>query len=197
VRALLAALCLLWWGAADAKQAGFNSPKGRRIYTPDETFRGVLDQDTRDFVVEVAVGSGPEGNLGLVVGWLAKEVKGVELYAGVGFEALPSLNYTGAVRYLMNFSGYRPYVGAGYLFQRMPELETRSHNAFVETGYSWKLRYTYHLTAGIGLRYMMDVSVEPGSPLSDETTDPAFLEEQLDDLKRWAPTFALRFSRAF
>ena len=197
MRALIVLGVLLGSGAVCAKQHGLSSPHGRRIYAPDDTFRGALDQDTRDFVIEVAVGSAPEGNLGLVVGWLAKELKGVEFYAGVGFEALPSVNYTGAVRYLMNFSGYRPYVGGGYLFQRMPELQTRSHNAFVETGYSWKLRYTYHLTAGVGLRYLMDVRVEPGSPLSDATTDPAFLDAQLDALSRWAPTFALRFSRAF
>jgi hypothetical protein len=182
---------------AHAKSHGMASPGGRRIYQPDETFQETLDQNVRQFVVEAAVGAGPEGNVGLLLGWINKPVRGVEFYAGVGIESNPARQYTGTVRYLFNIDGYRPYLGAGYLFKDLYVLRTHSHNVFAEAGYSWVLHHTYHLTAGIGVRYMASVGIRSDSPLLANDVDPASLAEQEDALVRWVPTAVLRFSRAF
>lgn len=182
---------------ASAKRYGVNTPSSRAIYTPTETFGEVLDQDQRNFVIEVALGAGPEGNLGLILGWLAKGIKGVEFYVGMGRDFSSAEIYTGATRYLMNFSGYRPFVSLGYQFQHLEAVDLETHAVFAETGYSWKLRYTYHLTVAVGARYVFDKQVLPGSVLEGPDIDQAFLDEQLDDVFPIVPTLALRFSRAF
>jgi hypothetical protein len=181
------------WG----KEVGFRSPGGREIYDENESFAGVSDTGKRQFVIEVAVGAGPEGNLGVLLGWLNQPVRGLEWYAGVGLEVNPATHYTLASRYLFNIDGYRPYVGAGYLYNDLYELRTYSHDVFAEIGYSWVLHDTYHLTAGIGVRRILYIGIRDDSPLKDSDVDPALLEEQRDDVSRWVPTAALRFSRAF
>ena len=67
----------------------------------------------------------------------------LEYYIGVGFEVNPARHYTGAVRYLFNIDGYRPYIGAGYLFDDLYAIGTYSHNVFGEIGYSWVLHRTF------------------------------------------------------
>lgn len=183
------------WSAA--KNHAVASPRGKRIYEADERFGTVLDQDQRDFVMEAAVGLGPEGNLGLLLGWLNKPIRGLEYYAGIGFESNPARHYTGAVRYVFNIEGYRPYIGVGYLFKDLYVLQTYSHNAFAEIGYSFKLHQTHRLTVGAGVRYIAHVGIRDSSPLRDDDVDPVLLAEQDDDLVRFIPTIALRFSRAF
>lgn len=182
---------------ADAKNFGLSSPTGREIYSDTEKFSDVIDQNRRQFVIEAAIGAGPEGNLGIVAGWLMPQVKGLELYAGLGIEANPAVRITGAVRYLFNFFGWRPYVGAGYLLNRMWKTGTISHNAFFEVGYSWKVFHTYHLTLGVGARRVLHISIDDEGALSTGDVDRAFLEEQIDDVVPWLPTISLRFSRAF
>lgn len=183
--------------AASAKEHGFRSPGGRRIYGEQESFGSVTDTRNRQFVIEVAVGAGPEGNLGVLLGWLNQPLRGIEWYAGVGVEANPARRYTGAVRYLFNIDGYRPYLGLGYLYNDLYELGTYSHNLFAEGGYSWVLHETYHLTLGIGVRHILHIGVRDDSPLKEPDVDPELLDEQLRDVSPWVPTAALRFSRAF
>lgn len=198
MRALVVSMVLLTPVSALAKSYAFRTPSGRSIYDDTETVGEVLDQDQRQFVVEAAVGAGPEGNLALVAGWLMPQVKGLELYAGVGVEAAPAVHFTLSLRYLMNFGGYRPYVGAGYLLNLLTDLGTASQNVFAEVGYSWALFHTYHLTLGVGVRYLLRVDVvDEDSILASPQVDPRFLEEQIDGIAPWVPTVALRFSRAF
>lgn len=194
---LLVAALLLAPSLAAAKSFGIHQPSGRTIYGDDERFGDVLDQDRRQFVVEVAVGAGPEGNLGMAVGWLMPFVRGLELYLGAGVESNPAVHYTLTMRYLMNLAGYRPYVGAGYLVNALTDTGTLSQNVFAEVGYSWKVAHTFHFTLGIGLRRLLHVTVLEDSPLNSSAVDPAFLEEQIDAIPKWLPTIALRFSRAF
>ncbi len=198
MRALLALLLFLAPASAAAKSYAFRTPSGRTIYDDNETLGDVLDQNQRQFVVEAAVGAGPEGNLAMVAGWLMPQVKGLELYAGVGIEAAPAVHLTLSLRYLMNFGGYRPYVGGGYLLNLLTDLGTASQNVFAEVGYSWALFHTYHLTLGVGVRYLLRVDVvDDDSILNSQQVDPRFLDEQLSSIPTWLPTFALRFSRAF
>jgi hypothetical protein len=188
---------LLWPTPVFAKEIAIHSPSGRRIYDQDETFEAVLDQNRRRFIVEVAAGAGPEGNLAMSLGWLVRELKGLELYAGVGLEVNPAVHWALSARYLMNFGGYRPYVGAGYFLNHLTALETISHNVFVEAGYSWVIHRTFHVTIGVGVRRLLTVVIDEDSPLEDPDIDRAFLDEQLANIDPWLPTVALRFSRAF
>lgn len=184
-------------GLARAKQFGVATPEGRHIYGPDEQFGSVSNTANRDFVVEVAVGAGPEGNLGVLLGWLNQPIRGLEWYAGVGVEANPATQYTGAVRYLFNIEGYRPYVGVGYLYKDLTTLRTYTHNVFGEVGYSWKVHRTYHLTLGVGVRRILYLGIRDDSPLAGPDVDPALLDGERERMTRWVPTIALRFSRAF
>jgi len=193
-----AAMSALLFGLpAAAKSVGYRSPGGREIYDPRDRFGTVTYTNQREFVLEAAVGAGPEGNLGLLMGWLNKPFRGLEWYAGIGFEVNPARHYTGAARYLFNIDGYRPYVGAGYLFHDLYAVGTYSHNVFGEVGYSWILHRTYHLTAGVGVRRILHIGVREDSTLRAADVDPVLLDEQLDSVAPWVPTFALRFSRAF
>jgi hypothetical protein len=180
-----------------AKNYGFHSPGGREIYDKRESFSEATITERRQFVIEVAVGAGPEGNLAMLLGWINQPVHGLEYYLGVGFELNPARHYTAAVRYLFNIDGYRPYIGLGYLFNDLYAVGTYSHNVFGEVGYSWVLHRTYHLTLGAGVRRILDVEVRDDSPLRAHDVDPELLNEQLDAIAPWVPTFALRFSRAF
>ena len=194
---VLTCCLLLLPKAANAKDYGVRSPGGRNIYGPNDQFGAAVDSDTRRYVVEVACGVGPEGNLGILLGWLNQPIKGLEWYAGAGFEANPAMHYTGAARYVMNFDGYRPYLATGYLFVDLHRLGTYSHNVFFEAGYKWVLERTHHLTLGIGVRRILDIRVRDSSVLAEPDTDRELLDEQLHDVYPWVPTAALRFSRAF
>jgi hypothetical protein len=182
---------------ANAKSIGYHTPGGREIYDQEDRFGAVQSTDQRQFVVEVAVGAGPEGNLGILIGWLNQPVRGLEWYAGFGFELNPANHYTGSVRYVFNIDGYRPYIGAGYLFHDLYELGTYSHNVFGEVGYSWVLHRTFHLSAGAGVRRILYVGIRDDSPLREADVDPDLLDEQVDAIAPWVPTITLRFSRAF
>jgi hypothetical protein len=197
-RAGLFILCILLWTApARAKEIGLHTPSGRTIYEPDETFAEVSEQNLRHFVVEVVTGLAPEGNLAANLGWLIPEIKGLELYLGGGLQLNPSYQFSAVVRYMMNFSGYRPYIAAGYMHQELYLLGTDSENLVVETGYKWVISHTYHFTLGVGLRTLLHVGVEQDSTLREPDVDPGFLDRELDDVARFVPTLALRFSRAF
>lgn len=197
-RAVLCALLLACVASpARAKDYRLSSPGGRSIYDQDETFGEVVNQHSRRFVVEAAIGAGPEGNVGMLLGYINFPVRGLEYYLGFGLESNPARQYTGAVRYLFNFDGYRPYVSLGYQFKDAFALGTYSHNVFGEVGYSWVLHRTYHLTAGVGVRRILSVHVREDSTLKGSDVDPQLLDEELNDVAPWVPTFALRFSRAF
>jgi hypothetical protein len=183
--------------ARESKQYGVSTPAGRDIYRTRTTFSEAKDTRDRDFVIEVAVGSGPEGNLGILLGWINKPVRGLEYYLGFGYEVTPSRHYTGAVRYLFNIDGWRPFIGAGYLYNDAYALRTYSHNVFAELGYSWVLHHTYHLTLGLGVRRILHVGVHDDSLLHGRDVDQAWLERELEAISPWVPQAALRFSRAF
>jgi hypothetical protein len=182
---------------ASGKETGFSSPGRREIYDSNESFAEATRTRNRQFVIEVAAGAGPEGNLGALLGWLNQPVRGLEWYIGFGVELNPARHYTGGVRYMFNIDGYRPYVALGYLFVDLYELGTYSHNAFAELGYSWVIHETYHLTLGAGLRRILRIGVREDSTLRGSDVDPVLLDEQLDAVSPWVPTLALRFSRAF
>ena len=194
---LVFTVALLWAGTSRAKEIGLHSPTGRDIYRPEETFGEVLQQDRRNFVVEVVVGIAPEGNLAANLGWLMPVPHGLELYLGGGLQLNPSYQLSAVLRYLMNFSGYRPYLALGYMHQELYLLGTDSENLVVETGYKWVLEHTYHFTLGIGLRTLLHVGVQSDSPLKENDVDPVLLQEQIDEVYPFVPTVALRFSRAF
>ncbi|MCA9641043.1 MAG: hypothetical protein H6718_22325 [Polyangiaceae bacterium] len=182
---------------AHAKDYRLSSPGGRSIYDERETFGDVVDQRSRRFVVEAAIGSGPEGNVGMLLGYINFPVRGLEYYLGFGVESNPARQYTAAVRYLFNIEGFRPYVSLGYQYKDVFAIGTYSHNLFGEVGYSWVLHRTYHLTAGVGVRRVLTVNVRDDSPLRGSDTDPQLLDDELNNTPRWVPIFALRFSRAF
>jgi hypothetical protein len=192
-----ACLALGLASSAAAKSVGYRTPGGREIYDRRDRFGAATHTHTRQFVLEVAVGAGPEGNLGLLLGWLNKPIRGLEWYAGIGFEVNPARHYTGSVRYMFNIDGYRPYIGAGYLFHDLYEVGTYSHNVFGEVGYSWVVHRTYHLTLGIGVRRILHIGVRSDSTLRAADVDQALLDEQIESVAPWVPTLALRFSRAF
>lgn len=190
---LTALLAAPAWG----KEYGFHSPGHRRIYDVDERFDDVESTHLRRFVVEAAAGSGPEGNIAALVGLLNWPLHGLEYYAGFGLELNPSRNYTLTARYVFNLRGFRPYLGAGYLFRDVYEVGTYSHSAFLEAGYSWLIHQTYRFTLGVGVRYLVDIDIRDDSPLRAGSVDPALLADETERVFPWTPTLALRFSRAF
>lgn len=180
-----------------AKGFGLHSPRGRTIYRTEETFEDIVDSRRRIFVMEAQAGYGPEGNLGLVFGWMPKALHGVEFYGGAGVEINPAVHVSGAVRFLFNIRGYRPYVGVGYFYKDLFVTDVYAHNAFVEAGYSWKVGPTYHFTLGIGVARLLHTGVRAGSVLRGADVDAAQLERQIDDVLPYRPIVAFRFSRAF
>ncbi len=179
------------------KDVGVHTPRGRRIYGDEEPLEHILDSRRRIFVIEAVAGSGPEGNLGLVLGWMPKQIKGVEFFGGVGLDIGPAVHVSGATRFLFNIRGVRPYVGVGYFYKGAFAIETYSHNAFVELGHSWKLGPTNHLTVGAGVARLLYTGVSEDSPLRAPNVDPAALEAQRKLVPTYLPLFAARFSRAF
>jgi hypothetical protein len=183
--------------AAGAKEYGYSTPLGRDIYKDNTTFSKARDTQSRQLVIEVAVGSGPEGNLGLLLGLINLPLRGLEYYLGFGLEVTPSRHYTATVRYVFNIDGWRPFAGLGYLYNDVYGIGTYSHNVFAEVGYKWIVHQTYHLTLGVGVRRLLDASTREDSLLRGGDVDQAWLERELDSLNPWVPQAALRFSRAF
>lgn len=183
--------------SGDSKQMGLHTPRGRAIYHADETFGAALDTRRRSFVLEAAVGWGPEGNLGIVFGFLPKALHGVEFYGGFGIEANPAYQISGAVRFLFNIYGFRPYVGVGYFYKNAFVVDTFAHNVFAEVGYSFKLGPTRHLTVGGGVARVLYVGARNTSILRSPEIDESKLQAQLDEAVGFRPVFALRFSHAF
>ncbi|MBX3262038.1 MAG: hypothetical protein KIS78_28810 [Labilithrix sp.] len=179
------------------KDIGVHTPRGRRLYRDEEPLERILDSRRRIFVIEAVAGSGSEGNLGLVLGWMPREIKGIEFFAGVGLDVSPAVHVSGATRFLFNFRGVRPYVGVGYFYKGAFAIETYSHNVFLELGHSWKLGPTNHLTVGAGVARLLHTGVDEDSPLRSPNVDPASLEAQTKLVPPYLPLFAARFSRAF
>jgi hypothetical protein len=193
---LVVALILCEASLASGKRLGFSSP-GREIYDADEKFDEVADQNRRKFVIEASVGNGPEGNLGIGLGYLLNIPQGLELYAAFGTRAGPVLHTTGTLRYFLPFLAYKGYIGSGYLFQQHPRLKMWSHSAFGEAGYKWIIRHTFHVTASVGLQRFLARNIRDGSILKGPDVDPAFLDRELDAVGDYRVLFSLRFSRAF
>jgi hypothetical protein len=192
-----AVVLLLNTPPALAKNTGVHSPSGKTIYVPQRSFDEALDQNRRKWVIEAVMGDGPEGNVGLSLGRLNVLIHGFELYAGFGYALTPARHVTGSMRYLMNFHGFRPYLAAGYLWRNTFAIASHSHNVTGEFGYSWRIHHTYHLTAGLGARYIAATVVEATSPLKTSDADAVLLAEQSESMARWSPLAVLRFSRAF
>jgi hypothetical protein len=184
-------------GTAGAKEIGLHTPGGRAIYDSNETFSQVGNTRHRRFVVETVAGVAPEGNIGMLIGWINQPVRGFEYYAGLGYEVNPALALTFSARYVFNIAGYRPYVSLGYIYKDLTGIGTFNHNVFGEIGYSWVLHETFHLTAGAGVRHIVYIGIKDDSPLTSPDVDPASLESETDAVARWAPIISLRFSRAF
>lgn len=180
-----------------AKSLGVHTPRGRAIYRPDQIFHDIVDSRRRIFVIEAAAGWGPEGNVGLVFGWMPKVIHGIEFYGGAGLEANPAYRITGAVRFLFNIKGYRPYVAAGYFFKDAWVIDTYAHNGFLELGYSFKLKSTNHLTIGLGLARKLHVGVRPQSVLRTGEVDQESLEDQIKRVPPYMPMGVVRVSHAF
>jgi hypothetical protein len=184
-------------GTAGAKEVGIRTPGGRTVYDTNEAFSQVFDTRKRRFVVETVAGVTPEGNIGMLIGWINQPVRGFEYYAGFGYEVNPALALTLSARYVFNISGFRPYVSLGYAYKDLTGIGTFNHNVFGEIGYSWVLHQTYHLSAGVGARRIVYIGIKEDSPLAAPDVDPAFLASETDNVSRWAPLISLRFSRAF
>ncbi len=181
---------------AVAKELKFSTP-GRNIYGSHETFGAALDQGMRTHVIEVAMGSGPEGNLGVTVGWLLNKPEGLEFYAGFGFRVAPAFHYTLSARYFLPIGRYHYYVGGGYVFQQIAPLGLYSHSGFTEVGHKWIVRRTYHMTLGIGYQRILARTLDDGSYLRGPQLDPEFVDRELDSVNPNRYLLCLRFSRAF
>lgn len=197
---LAASLTAVAWGFpanAWAKEHGLHSPRGRVIYQPSETFSEALDQNRRRFVAEVATGLAPEGNLALLLGGLNLFIDRLDLYAGFGFDLVPSRRYSLSMRYSLRIGELRPYISTGYMFKDAFDVGVVSHNAFLEVGHRWVLHRTYHLILGAGVRRILRTWLTPNSYLQTDETDPDLLQRELNGIQAWEPTLVLRFSRAF
>jgi hypothetical protein len=144
-------------GVAAAKDYGYRSPGGRQITTM--ATRSRVPAHPHAAAIEAAVGAGPEGNIAALIGLLNQPVRGIDLFAGIGWELNPARHYTIGARYTPNFDGYRPYIGIGYLYNDLYVLCTWSHNVFAEAGYCWVIHETYRLTAGVGIRYIAHIGI--------------------------------------
>lgn len=179
------------------KDMGVHSPRGRRIYRDNEPFEEVVDSHRRIFVIEAVAGTGPEGNVGLVVGFLPKQLKGIEFFGGGGIDVGPALYVSGAVRFVFNLGGVRPYLGAGYFFKDAFAVGAYAHNAFFELGHTWRIGSTNHLSLGVGIARLVHVGVREDSPLRTPDVDPTSLELQRASVSPYTPLLSLRVSRAF
>jgi hypothetical protein len=183
--------------SAESKVVGLHSPRGRNIYRSEAELGGVVDSRGRVFVIEAAAGAGPEGNLGIVVGWMPKAIHGLEFYGGAGYSVNQAIHVSGAARLIFNIGGYRPYVGLGYFYKDSYAIETHTHNAFAEIGYSLKLGPTNHLSLGLGLARLLHTGVRHHTPLRSPEVNQASLNEQVASIPPYLPMFTARFSRAF
>jgi hypothetical protein len=183
-------------GSAQAKRFGFSTP-GRSIYGHDETLGSILDQNRRKWVVELGVGSGAEGNLGISLGYLVNVPQGLELYMGLGTRVGPVVHTTASVRYFLPLLRYRGYVGGGYLLQNATNIELTSHSAYAEVGYKWIVAHTFHVTFAVGMQRIVARSLDDDSPLREPDVNPMLLANQLDQAGDYRGLVALRFSRAF
>lgn len=193
---LIVTLLALGAAPAHAKRFGYSTP-GRSIYGHDESFRNVLDQNRRKWVVEVGLGHGAEGNLGISLGYLLNVPQGLEFYAGFGTRIGPVLHTTTSVRYFLPFLAYRGYVGLGYLRADNSNIDLTSHSVYSEIGFKWILRHTFHMTLAVGVQRVLVRNIDDGSPLKDPDVDPMFLQESLDNAGHYRGLISLRFSRAF
>jgi hypothetical protein len=188
-------LLLVMAAPAQAKKMGLSTPS-RTIYKNNETFAEVLDQNRRKWVVEVALGNGPEGNVGIALGYLSNKPQGLEFYLGYGTRTGPSLHTSAAVRYFLPFLRYRGYVGGGYTLQRETKIGFGTHNSFAEVGYKWILRHTFHMTLSAGVQQRLATFTEDGTIFDNSDIDRSFLQEEIDRSADRRILFALRFSRA-
>jgi hypothetical protein len=182
-------------GESHAKKFGLSTPS-RSIYKNTETFSEVLDQNRRKWVVEVALGNGPEGNIGIALGYLLNNPQGLEFYLGYGTRIGPSLHHSAAFRYFLPFLRYRGYMGAGYTLQRDTKIGFGSHNSFAEVGYKWILRHTFHMTLSAGVQRRLATYISDKSVLNDPDVNADFLRREIDESADYRFLFTLRFSRA-
>jgi hypothetical protein len=182
---------------AAAKETALRTPSGRTIYGPEETFEGAVDQRTRLLIIELATGLATEGNLAVGLGLLVPRAGGLELWAHFGLEANPSLRYSGGARYVFAFGAFRPYLAAGFTFADLYAQGSLSTHLFAEVGHQFVVFTTYRISLGVGFRGVLNVWLKGNSPHLDGTTDPVWVQEQLDSSRGFFPTLALRFSRAF
>ena len=182
---------------AAAKDHGLKSPSGRQIYQPHDRFGEALNQRSRILVAETAIGSGPEGNLALLLGWLNVPIRRLDLYAGIGVEANPAIRFTLSGRYTLSVNGFRPYLALGYLFKNAYAIGSRSHSGYLELGHAWNITQTHRLSLGIGLRRILTTKLDANSPLRAPELDQDLTRQQLETIDPWQPMLALRFSRAF
>ncbi len=180
-----------------ARQFGYQSPAGRRIYGARERFGEALEHKRRVVVSEVAVGAGPEGNLAVLLGCLNVPVRRLDLFAGVGIEANPAALVTGSGRYTFNFDGIRPYIALGYLYKLTYEVGVASHSVYVELGHTWVIHRTMRFSLGVGLRRIIDTRLTEDSSLRGPDSDPAAVQAEIERIEPWLPLGAIRFSRAF
>lgn len=183
---------------ASAKEHSIRTPSGRTIYEPHETFAEALDQTRRNFVMEVVLGYAAEGNLGINLGWLFPYVKGLEFYVGVGLQINPSVNLHISTRYFPPIdNSFRPFLSVGFQRIFFTDLLVAANNLTMEIGHKWVIHTTYHLTIGVGVRYLAGINIFSGSIYQGSDIDRDFLEDEIQGTTRWVPTLAIRLSRAF
>ena len=180
-----------------AKEHAVHTPGGRVIYEKQETFGQAASARGRNLAIEMVMGSGPEGNFGVLLGWAGTPLSGLQLCGGFGIDVVPARNYSGSVRYHAAMGGYHPYVSLGYALHESYAIGSHSHNAFAELGYRWTLHSTSTIAAGLGLRRILHIGVPPDSTLRASDTNPALLDEQRASVEPWVPMAMIRLSRAF
>jgi hypothetical protein len=180
-----------------AKENGFASPHGRRIYGPNETFGSASSLRRRRLVAETVVGVAPEGHLGASLGVLDLGVRGLDLFVGGGLEFNPSRQFTSSVRYAFEVWRFRPYVSLGYAYRSLYAIGGFSHNVSGELGLGWDVRPTLRISLGLGVRRLIHFGLHDDSPLVQGYTDYALLDQERASLHRYTPIVALRFSRSF
>lgn len=182
---------------AIAKENGFSSPHGRRIYGPNETFGTASSLRRRRLVAETVIGIAPEGHLGASLGVFDVGLRGLDVYVGGGLEFNPSRQFTSSVRYSFALGKVRPYAALGYTFRSLYAIGGYSHNAFGELGVGWDARPTLRVSLGVGARRLIHFGLHADSPLLVGYTDYALLDHERASLRTYTPIVAIRVSRSF
>ena len=159
-------------------------------------FEESLDRPLIGIDLELVGAFAAEGTIGIGVGYRAPFLPGLAFHGTAAFEVNPAFRLAVSARYIAELGDFRPYLivgtGIGFLWAQ----QTRSTFLYAEAGHSFRLGEHTRLMIGAGFRATLDAWAMEGSTLLDGTTDPDFLEAQLDATRgSFSPVVSLRFAR--